>query len=220
MRLYLEGKFTDRLAIHLQHLYTTPTLFSSTTTCNLRWHDSSVVAAGNDNYYEPLDWKRLSRVCTAPVEPDPDWLPTLPKSAYVVSGAQLQMDSRNSTLHLRLLFTELPGCIITSSIWERGAKSLSSGPSGLLQISGILSSVAERQELAEIPKVVVDSGVFVGGPPATGVTKKLKKYVDTGERCKGPEDSPGYWVVTGAKLELEKGRIGLHVRFSLLTMLS
>ncbi|XP_020594463.1 MACPF domain-containing protein At1g14780-like [Phalaenopsis equestris] len=130
------------------------------------------------------------------------------------------MDGGSSTLHLRLLFTELSGCIISRSIWERGPQSLSSGPSGFLQRSGILSGVTEREELVETPKVVVDSGVFVGGPPSDGVGKKLKKYVDTRERCRGPEDSPGYWVATGAKLEIEKGRIGLHVRFSLLSMLS
>ncbi|KAI0523225.1 hypothetical protein KFK09_005619 [Dendrobium nobile] len=220
IRLHLEGKYTNCLAIHLQHLSTTPTLFSSTTPTTLRWNSSATVAAGNDNYYEPLDWRRLSRVCTAPVEPEPDWLPTLPESAYVVSGAQLQMDGGSSTLHLRLLFTELPGCFITRSIWERGPLLFSSGPSGFLQRSGILSGVAEREVLVEMPKVVVDSGIFAGGPPAAGLAKKLQKYVDTRERCKGAGDSPGYWVVTGAKLDLDKGRIGIHVRFSLLTVLS
>ncbi|KAF9601667.1 hypothetical protein IFM89_021719 [Coptis chinensis] len=28
--------------------------------------------------------------------------------------------------------------------------------------------------------------------------------------CKGPQDSPGYWILTGAKLDLELGKICLH----------
>ncbi|KAK8949502.1 MACPF domain-containing protein [Platanthera zijinensis] len=222
MRLHLEGKHTNCLAIHLQHLSTTPTLFrgNPATAAALRWHGSDVVAAGNVKYYEPLNWRRLSWVCTAPVEPDLEWqINSQSEKAFVVAGAQLHMDQGGNALHLRLLFEELRGSTISKSVWERGQESLSSGPSGFLQKSGLLSSVisGEKEEpAAAMPKVVVDSGVFAGGPPAAA--GKLKKYVDMRERCRGAGDSPGYWVITGAKLEMEKGRIGIHVRFSLLTM--
>lgn len=45
---------------------------------------------------------------------------------------------------------------------------------------------------------------------------KLAKFVGTSEMCKGPEDSPGHWLVTGAKLGVEKGKIVLRVKYSLL----
>ncbi|PKA47181.1 MACPF domain-containing protein CAD1 [Apostasia shenzhenica] len=220
IRLHLEGKLTNRLAIHLQHLSTIPVLFAGKSTAKpasaLRWRGSDAVAAGNQSYYETVDWWRIGPVCTAPVEPDPE-------SASVVAGAQLHVDcSGGAVLHLRLLFAEIAGSIVVRSFWDRGPRSSStSGISGFLQRSGILSSgssTVEREELPAGPgKVVVDSGVFEGVPPAAGAGGRLKKYVDTRERCKGPRDSPGYWVVTGAKLEVEKGRIGIHVRFSLLS---
>lgn len=224
LRLHLEGKHTNCLAIHLQHLSTTPTLFrtnpATTAAPALRWHGSDAVAAGNVKYYEPFNWRRLSWVCTAPVEPNLDWqIDSQSETAFVVTGAQLHMDHGGNALHLRLLFEELRGSTISRSVWERGAESLSSpGPSGFLQKSGLLSSgtSTQREEAVPMPKVVVDSGVFAGGPPAAA--GKLKKYVDMRERCRGAGDSPGYWVITGAKLEMEKGRIGIHVRFSLLTM--
>ncbi|KAG0464231.1 hypothetical protein HPP92_020300 [Vanilla planifolia] len=218
MRLYLEGKRTDCLAIHLQHLATTPSLFASA--ASLRWHGSEAVSAGNDSYHEPVDWRRMSRVCTAPVEPDPDWRDF---SAFVVAGAQLYMDGDGGVLHLRLLFAGLHGRVVHRSVWDRGPRPSSSGLSGFLQRSGILSGggITEREESGRpTTTFVVDSGVFAGGPPGGGGKRKLKKYVDLKERCRGPGDSPGYWVVTGAKLDMEKGRIGLHVRFSLLAVLS
>lgn len=67
---------------------------------------------------------------------------------------------------------------------------------------------------------MIDSGVFPTGPPVPVHTQKLLKFVDTAQICKGPQDSPGYWMVTGAKLDVEKGKIGIHVKFSLLTLVS
>jgi hypothetical protein len=46
---------------------------------------------------------------------------------------------------------------------------------------------------------------------------KLLKFVDTTEMMRGPQDLPGYWVVSGAKLHMERGKISLRVRYSLLT---
>ncbi|XP_029127868.1 MACPF domain-containing protein CAD1 [Cajanus cajan] len=45
---------------------------------------------------------------------------------------------------------------------------------------------------------------------------KLFKYVDLSEMCKGPQDPPGHWLVTGGKLGVEKGKIVLRVKYSLL----
>jgi hypothetical protein len=45
---------------------------------------------------------------------------------------------------------------------------------------------------------------------------KFVKIVDRSELCKGPDDMPGHWLVTGGKLGVEKGRIVLRVKYSLL----
>ncbi|KAJ3680944.1 hypothetical protein LUZ60_015433 [Juncus effusus] len=45
---------------------------------------------------------------------------------------------------------------------------------------------------------------------------KLGKFVEVRERSRGPEDSPGHWVVTGGKLGVERGKICLRVKYSLL----
>ncbi|KAM7263163.1 hypothetical protein ACFE04_000846 [Oxalis oulophora] len=45
---------------------------------------------------------------------------------------------------------------------------------------------------------------------------KLAKFVDMSEMFKGPEDLPGHWLVTGGKLGVEKHKIVLRVKYSLL----
>jgi hypothetical protein len=45
---------------------------------------------------------------------------------------------------------------------------------------------------------------------------KLAKFVDMSKMRKGPQDPPGHWLVTGGKLGVEKGRIALRVKYSLL----
>jgi hypothetical protein len=42
------------------------------------------------------------------------------------------------------------------------------------------------------------------------------KIVDVSEMLKGAADPPGHWVVTGAKLGVERGRIVVRVKYSLL----
>ncbi|KAG1331213.1 putative MACPF domain-containing protein [Cocos nucifera] len=65
--------------------------------------------------------------------------------------------------------------------------------------------------------VNINSAVYPGGPPVPVQTPKLLKFVDTTEMVRGPQHSPGYWVVSGAKLHLERGKISLRVKYSLLT---
>lgn len=50
----------------------------------------------------------------------------------------------------------------------------------------------------------------------SGQSGKLAKIVDSSEMLKGPQDLPGHWLVTGAKLGVEKGKIVLRVKYSLL----
>ena len=69
-------------------------------------------------------------------------------------------------------------------------------------------------------RIHIDSAVFAGGPPVPVGTQRLLKFVETSQVTMGPQDSPGYWLVTGAKLDVEKGKISLHVKFSLLAPVS
>lgn len=45
---------------------------------------------------------------------------------------------------------------------------------------------------------------------------KILKMVDVSEMNMGPDDSPGHWLVTGGKLGVEKRKIVLRVKYSLL----
>lgn len=50
--------------------------------------------------------------------------------------------------------------------------------------------------------------------------QKLVKFVELSEMRKGPQDSPGHWVVIGARLNLENSKICLHVKFGLVHVVS
>lgn len=69
-------------------------------------------------------------------------------------------------------------------------------------------------------KVDINSAIYHGGPPVPTRAPKMLNFVDTKEMVRGPEDPPGYWVVTGAKLCVEGGRISIKAKYSLLTILS
>jgi len=93
LRLYLEGKKSNRLALHLQHISSLPntmTLSLGTTTTS-----SSFLWRGSDNhelcdqFLEPVKWKSFSNVCTAAVKHDPSWLQGDSSGVYIVTGAQL-----------------------------------------------------------------------------------------------------------------------------------
>lgn len=62
----------------------------------------------------------------------------------------------------------------------------------------------------------VNSAVFPKGPPVPLPVQRMAKYVDTTEVTRGPDDLPGYWVVTGAKLCVEGGKVALKAKYSLL----
>ncbi|XP_058108342.1 MACPF domain-containing protein At1g14780-like [Magnolia sinica] len=215
MRLYLEGKKCDRLAIHLQHLSNIPQVLQNQVDDTSIWRGSDELA--NERYYEPVQWKKFSHVCIAPVKYDPTWAHSL-DTAFVVSGAQLHVTNHESknVLHLRLLFTKVSNSVVCRSIWEQGPLGFSSK----LGFSSTGSSLFKRDDEKQNPIVIVDSGVYPTGPPAPVQAQKLLKFVDTSHVCKGPQDSPGHWLVSGAKLDVENGKISLHVKFSLLSFSS
>ncbi|KAF6144654.1 hypothetical protein GIB67_006146 [Kingdonia uniflora] len=213
MRLYLEGMKCQRLAIHLEHLSHTPTILQNKIDEISRWRGTDDM--NNKQYFEAVQWKSCSHICTSSVEYEPAWAANK-DTAFIVTGAQLQVKKHGSksVLHLRLLFSKVTGLVIGRSILEAGSSS------NLIQKSGLSPFVSMNnlgnQEKEKQKPVVLDSGVFSTDPPISMKSQKFTKFIDTSHLCKGAQDSPGHWIVTGAKLDLEKGKIYLQVKFSLL----
>ncbi|KAI3453187.1 hypothetical protein Pfo_009850 [Paulownia fortunei] len=219
MRLYLEGMKGNRLGIHLQQFVNPPVLLQDKLSDSPMWRGSEEIS-GNHLYFEAIQWKKFSHICTAPVKYDPNWLNPGTDTAFIVTGAQLHVkkhDSKN-VLHLRLSYSRVSGCYIVQSNWMLCASENHSIKSGFF--SSISTSIAGNPEKEKPAPVIVDSGVYPTGPPVPVRTQKLLKFVDTSQLCRGPSDNPGHWLVTGAKLDLEKGKICLRVKFSLLNISS
>lgn len=197
MRLCLEGSKQNRLSIHLQHLSTLPKILQP------YWDTHVAIGAPkwqgpeeqDSRWFEPVKWKKFSHVSTAPVESLETFIGDL-TGAYIVTGAQLgvwDFGSRN-VLHMKLLYSRLPGCTIRRSLWDHAPiekpKKHNSAGNGSDD-----SSSSSREDHAG---------------------NKVAKFVDMSEMCKGPQDLPGHWLVTGGKLGVEKGRIVVRVKYSLL----
>lgn len=207
LRLFLEGKKSNKLAIHLQHLCSLPQIIQLQDDP----YNNQTPEAYDRKYYEPIgSWKRFSHVCTAPVESD---------DSSIVTGAQLEVINHGfkKVLFLRLHFSKVSNATpLRQPEWE--------GSPNLVQKSGLISTLISTHfsTVAQNPAprpadVNINSAVYPGGPPVPVQTPKLLKFVDVTEMMRGPQDLPGYWVVSGAKLHLERGKISLRVRYSLLT---
>ncbi|KAL3616993.1 cinnamoyl-Coa reductase [Castilleja foliolosa] len=195
LKLSLEGIKQNRLAINLQHLVSLPKI--------LQPHWDAHVAIGaprwqgpeeqDSRWFEPIKWKNFSHVSTAPIEFTDSHIGDL-SGVHIVTGAQLGVwdFGAKSVLHLKLLFSKVPGCTIRRSVWDHS-------PSNLLS-DGSSSSSSSANERGD----------------GSGQIGKLAKIVDMTEMSKGPQDMPGHWLVTGAKLGVDKGKIVLRVKYSLL----
>ncbi|KAK9681994.1 hypothetical protein RND81_10G042400 [Saponaria officinalis] len=214
IRLFLEGKKSDRLAIHLQHLSALPNIIrlSDDHTCQ---PSEQPVERG---YLEPIKWGIFSHVCTAPIEHKDV---SFDEIAPIVTRAWFEVKSMGmkKVLFLRLGFTMVASAKLRGSHWD--GPSTFSKKSGLFsnlisgRFSGGLNPPAEEHE-----KPIINSALYPGGPPAPASAPKLSNIVDTKEMIKGPEDHPGYWVITGAKLCMQGGKISIKAKFSLLTIIS
>ncbi|KAL1301216.1 hypothetical protein HN51_045864 [Arachis hypogaea] len=209
LRLYLEGKRSNHLAIHLQHLSSMPKTFQLQDDLDGNVSDHSA----ERKYYEKVQWKSFSHVCTAPVESYED--------NSVVTGAHLEVRETGlkKVLFLKLHFSRvIRATRVKAPEWE--------GSPGLNQKSGIVStlisthfSTVQKPAPPRPSDVIVNSALYPGGPPVPTQMPKLLKFVDTTEMTRGPQDPPGYWVVSGARLLVEKGKISLKVKYSLLTVI-
>lgn len=199
------------MAIHLQHLSSLPKTFQLQ---DDEPNGNVSNASSERKYYEKVQWKSFSHVCTAPVESDDD--------NSVVTGAHFEVGDTGlkKVLFLRLHFSKVAGATrVRAPEWD--------GSPGLTQKSGIISTLISTrfsgpQKQPPAPRasdVYVNSALYPGGPPVAAQSPKLLRFVDTTEMTRGPQDLPGYWVVSGARLYVEKGKISLKVKYSLLTVI-
>ncbi|MQL68738.1 hypothetical protein Taro_000998 [Colocasia esculenta] len=214
LRLYLEGKKCNRLAIHVQHLSSIPSMlelawaYPSTTSLACQWRGNEDSDPG---FLEPIKWKKYSHVCTSAVKHDPEWLQRVPNGVFVVMGAQLVTKGKwtKKSLHLRLLFTHIPNCSIRKAQWA-SAPAASHKSSLLTMLSTTFTQrenpTSQKQEAPQL-----NSGVYPDGPPVPVQSRRLLKFVDVAEVVRGPHDVPGHWLVIAAKLVKEGGKIGLHL---------
>ncbi|KAK4485253.1 hypothetical protein RD792_007884 [Penstemon davidsonii] len=214
IRLYLEGKRSDHLAIHLQHLSSLPQSLQLSIDHSYEPIDESI----DRGYFEPVKWSIFSHICTAPVEYHGA---RIDDSASIVTKAwfEVKVTGMKKVLYLRLGFSMVSSAIIRRSEWD--------GPTATSKKSGLISmmlsspfSSALNQPNEKQTKVDLNSAVYPGGPPSPARAPKMSHFVDTKEMVRGPEDPPGYWVVTGAKLCVECGMIRIKVKYSLLTIVS
>lgn len=217
IRLYLEGKRSNHLAIHLQHLSDLPNtlhIFDDHNTTH-----TAAASAIDRAYFEPVKWSIFSHVYTAPVQYNSG---TIDDSATIVTKAWFEVKDmgiiNKRVLFLRLGFSMVASTKIRRSEWDV--------PSTMSRKSGLFSSLINNtstntlKQQQQKQKVDLNSAVYPGGPPSPSNPPKMTHFVDTKEMVRGPEDPPGYWVVTGAKLCVEGGRISIKPKYSLLTFLS
>uniref|UniRef100_A0A1D1ZBC6 MACPF domain-containing protein At1g14780 n=1 Tax=Anthurium amnicola TaxID=1678845 RepID=A0A1D1ZBC6_9ARAE len=219
LRLYLEGKKCNRLAIHMQHLSSLPSMLeplcadpsTSSPVCHWRGNEDS-----DSGFLEPIQWKKYSHVCTSAVKHDPEWLNRVSDGVFVVTAAQLVTKGKwtKKVLHLRLLFTHVPNCSIRKTQWASAPAT--AHKSSLLTMLSTTFTQRENPTLQKQETPQLNSGVYPDGPPMPVQSRKLLKFVDVSEVVRGPHDVPGHWLVTAAKLVKEGGKIGLHVKFALL----
>lgn len=189
IRLCLEGLKQNRLSIHIQHLQCLPKILRP------YWDTHVPIGAPkwlgpeeqDSRWFEPVKWKNFSHVSSAPIE-SPEAFIGDSAGVHIVTGAQLGVWDFGSrnVLYMKLLYSRLPGCTVRRSLWDH---------------------TPDKSKRTAGPG---DSSSGSSG------NNKLAKFVDMAEMSKGPADPPGHWVVTGGKLGVEKGKIVLRLKYSLL----
>ncbi|CAO2842879.1 unnamed protein product [Amaranthus hypochondriacus] len=211
IRLFLEGKRSDRLAVHLQHLASIPKIIQLSDDHSSLQSDEHL----KRDYIEAIRWSIFSHVYTAPVEHN--HLSTV-DCAPIVTRAWFEVKSvgMKKVLFLRLGFSMVASAKLRRSEWDE-SNTLSKKSGMFSKISGRFSGALNPPPEPQKPDI--NSALYPDGPPAPSSTPKLSNIVDTKEMIRGPEDHPGYWVVTGAKLCMVGGKISIKAKFSLLTIM-
>jgi hypothetical protein len=223
LRLYLEGKKPNKLALHIQHLSSLPNIMTSssgnTSSWPCQWRGSTEYKA-SDQFLEPVRWKSYANICTSAVRYDPNWSRVGDsEGAYIVTGVQLISKGKwpKRVLHLRLLYTHLPNFTIRKTEWAAAPETRhKSSFFTNLSTTFALSQRATTGQQKQAAPAALNSGVYPDGPPVPVRSSKLLKYVETAEVVRGPHDIPGHWLVIAARLVTDGGKIGLQVKFALL----
>ncbi|XP_031127297.1 MACPF domain-containing protein NSL1-like [Ipomoea triloba] len=213
IRLYLEGKRSDHLAIHLQHLSALPESLQLTDDHTYEPIDVKF----QQDYFEPVKWSIFSHVCTAPIEYQGARIDDF---ASIVTKAwfEVKVVGMKKVLFLRLGFSMVSSALSRRAEWDEPSNS--ARKSGLISML-ITTPFSTKLTPPEKPaKADLNSAIYPAGPPTPAKPPKMSHFVDTKEMVRGPEDSPGYWMVTGARLFVEDSRIRIKVKYSLLTILS
>ncbi|KAI4296786.1 hypothetical protein L6164_036711 [Bauhinia variegata] len=220
IRLFLEGRESNYLAVHLQHLSNLPSIFHISDHHYYEPADESIDQA----YYEAVKCRMFSHVCTAPVQYNGSHIDGT--SAIVTKAwIEVKLVGMKEVLFLRLGFSKVSSAGIRRSEWD--------GPSTLSRKSGFFSALISTRLSKElhppqkpISKKDINSAAYNGNSfdssdaPVPTKAPKMLSFVDTTEMVRGPGDIPGYWVVTGAKLCVVGGRISIKAKYSLLTVMS
>ncbi|KAG6769642.1 hypothetical protein POTOM_025298 [Populus tomentosa] len=188
LRLCLEGAKQNRLRIHLQHLASLPKILLP------YWDTHFTIGAPkwqgpeeqDSRWFEPVKWMNFSHVSTAPVE-NPETFIGDQSGVNIVTGAQL-------------------------GVWDFGSRNVLYMK---LLYSTIPGCTIRRSLWDHMPNDKSKKFPAVNNT-SSGAGNKLAKFVDMSEMRRGPQDPPGHWLVTGGKLGVEKGRIALRVKYSLL----
>ncbi|CAN1229511.1 MACPF domain-containing protein NSL1, partial [Linum grandiflorum] len=181
-------------------------------------HDHHPTEQPERGYLEPVNWTIFSHVCTAPVQYDGA---RIDDTASIVTKARLEVKvmGLKKVLFLRLGFSMVTTARIRRSEWDGPANTMSR-KSGIFSTLMFSTNNMNPTEQEVVGKVDLNSAIFPRGPPLPVRAPKMSSFVDTREMVRGPEDSPGYWVMTGAKLCVEEGRISIKGKYSLLAMIS
>lgn len=205
-RLFLEGKRYNQLAIHLQHLSSCPERFQLQ-------YESAYESSNclDSKFYEKIRWKMFSHVCTEPVESDDD--------CCIVTGARFDVKKSGlkSVLFLRLYFSRINDAIVLRKPeWDDSFSSSDAEKSMLSSFASLITGKKKHTEPAA--GIDINSALYPGGPPGP-VPSALFQYldfVDTKDITRGAEHTPGFWLMSGARLVVVKGKISLSVKYSLL----
>ncbi|KAK2438884.1 MACPF domain-containing protein [Trifolium repens] len=190
LRLQLEGKRSNRLAIHLQHLASLPMSLPLTDNANAYLSCNSYSC----NFHKKVIWHCFSYVCTAPVESD--------DSLSVVTGAQLEVEKK--CLILRLRFSKVIGATLQKPPeWDHSRSQN--------------CSIIPYRPKPKPGDVNINSVLHAISHPSPINAPKLQRYVDPTEIIRGPQDTPGFWAVSGARLSIQNRKIYLLVKYSLLS---
>ncbi|KAJ4780008.1 MACPF domain-containing protein CAD1 [Rhynchospora pubera] len=198
LKLCLEGQKQNRLCIHVQHLFSLPKILQPYWDAHVGIGPPKWVGPEEQDsrWFEPVKWKNFSHVSTAPVEFTETIISDV-SGIYVVTGAQLGVwdFGTKNVLYMKLLYSKVPQCTIRRSLWDHSPITANSDD--------------KKDQISEELNDVGESGSSSG-------SSKLTRFVDMSEMCKGPDDSPGHWLVTGGKLGVDKGKVVLRVKYSLL----